>query len=62
MTSGGAHMTQTPVIDSGGDVFGHSHLFEVMYVGKVVVSDRKAAPTFIDGAVEQFKQNAKEKS
>ena len=31
-----------------------AHLFEVMYIGKVKVKDKKAPPTIIDEAVEMF--------
>jgi hypothetical protein len=33
-----------------------SHLYEVLYVGKVVVSTKKAPPTFIDDAVSKFEE------
>lgn len=36
-----------------------SQSFEVLYVGKVVVSTKKAPPTFIDDAVRKFDEYAK---
>jgi len=39
----------------------HSHLCEVMYIGKVVVTSKKAPPTFIDEAVEKFREHEKQK-
>ena len=35
--------------------------FEVMYCGKVIVSNQKAPPTFIDDAVERFKNHEQER-
>ena len=32
-------------------------LYEVLYIGKVVVSNKKTQPSFIDDAVEKFKQH-----
>ena len=36
-----------------------NQLFEVLYIGKVVVSTKKAPPTFIDDAVKKFEEIAK---
>ncbi|XP_074603075.1 PTB_TBC1D1_like and TBC domain-containing protein plx [Brevipalpus obovatus] len=38
-------------------ILANSHQFEVMYVGKVKVYQKRAPPTFIDDAVESFHAN-----
>ena len=37
-------------------------LFEVLYIGKIIVSNKKAPPTFIDDAVDRFHQYEEKKS
>jgi len=37
-----------------------TNLYEVMYIGKVVVSTKKAPPSFIDDAVTKFNEVAKQ--
>jgi len=37
-----------------------TNLYEVLYVGKVVVSTKKAPPTFIDDAVAKFDEVSKQ--
>ena len=36
------------------------HLYEVLYIGKVVVSTKKAPPSFIDDAVAKFDEVARQ--
>jgi hypothetical protein len=55
------HHVHTP--DGAGEpsMVANSHLCEVMYVGKVVVTSKKAPPTFIDEAVEKFREHERQK-
>jgi len=43
--------------DSSGSA---TNLYEVLYVGKVVVSTKKAPPSFIDDAVAKFDEASKQ--
>ena len=36
-----------------------SNLYEVVYIGKVVVATKKAPPTFVDEAVKKFDELAR---
>ena len=37
-----------------------THLYEVLYVGRVLVSSKKTPPTFIDEVIEKFEERKKE--
>ena len=37
-----------------------THLYEVLYVGRVLVSSKKTPPTFIDEVIEKFEERRKE--
>jgi len=39
------------IVDSSGSA---TNLYEVLYIGKVVVATKKAPPSFIDDAVAKF--------
>ena len=47
------------VADSSGPA---TNLYEVLYIGKVVVSTKKAPPSFIDNAVAKFDEVSRQVS
>ena len=50
-------MCPKELADSSGSA---TNLYEVLYIGKVVVSTKKAPPSFIDDAVAKFDEVARQ--